>query len=85
MNAQYPSEFERPKRKGDVLIQWRNKQCKLIKEKIDRRWHKYKWMSQTEANDFMRECAPNSSFFEYRIFKQLDTKAEIGHKGAGSL
>lgn len=85
MNPQFENEFERPKRQGDVLVQWRNKVFKLSRENLDRRWHKYKWMNETEANAFMQNCAPNSDFFEYRIVKRLDTQTGISEKGGGSL
>ena len=68
ITGQFASEFERPRREGDVLVQWRNKQIDPH-EKVDRRWHKYKFMTEPDALDFMKECAPNSFFFEYRIYR----------------
>lgn len=75
MNPQFESEFEKPRRPGDVLVQWRNKQVEP-REKLDRHWHKYKFMSEADAATFMKEAAPNSAFFEYRIYRRLDKPAE---------
>jgi hypothetical protein len=74
MNAQFESEFERPKRPGDVLVVWRNKRIDSG-EKLDRKWHRYKFMSEADADIFIKECAPNSTFFEYRIYRELDKSA----------
>lgn len=70
---QYEGEFDRKRRPGEVLVQWRNKQVHIGQEQIDRHWHKYKWMMPNEAETFLRECAPNSNFFEYRIYRKLDS------------
>jgi len=69
MNPQFEGEFARPKRPGDLLIQWRNKQLSAH-EPVDRHWHKYKFMNEVEASNFMKDCAPNSNFFEYRVFRE---------------
>jgi hypothetical protein len=56
--------FTDPRKQGQIEVQWRNRPEEGL---TDIAWHHYCYAKRDEAELFLRDQAPNSTHFEYRL------------------